>query len=147
MGYNHYFEVKKKEGSTSITGGYVYRSKIDPCMYERYLYANLYAGAIWVAIENPENSGNFTSNKFPFSCAKDSSLQCTIVPGLGGPLLALGYIFSFGEDNGKLVFILGNKGVHRVVRPSRCKRKCRSCFNPKSIHVSFHSRVIYRNLI
>lgn len=34
LGYNH-SEVNKKEGSASITGGYVYRSKTDPCMYER----------------------------------------------------------------------------------------------------------------
>lgn len=34
MGYNH-SEVNKKEGSASITGGYIYRSKTDPCMYGR----------------------------------------------------------------------------------------------------------------
>lgn len=34
LGYNH-SEVNKKEGSASITGGYFYRSKTDPCMYGR----------------------------------------------------------------------------------------------------------------
>lgn len=34
MGYNH-SEVNKKEGSASITGGYIYRSTTDPCMYGR----------------------------------------------------------------------------------------------------------------
>lgn len=36
MGYNH-SEVNKNEGSASITGGYFYRSKTDPCMYGRYV--------------------------------------------------------------------------------------------------------------
>lgn len=34
LGYNH-SEVNKNEGSASITGGYVYRSRTDPCMYGR----------------------------------------------------------------------------------------------------------------
>ena len=36
LGYNH-SEVNKNEGSASITGGYFYRSKTDPCMYGRYV--------------------------------------------------------------------------------------------------------------
>lgn len=34
MGYYH-SDVNKKEGSASITGGYIYRSQTDPCMYGR----------------------------------------------------------------------------------------------------------------
>lgn len=34
MGYSH-SDVNKNEGSASITGGYFYRSKTDPCMYGR----------------------------------------------------------------------------------------------------------------
>ena len=34
MGYSH-SDINKNEGSASITGGYFYRSKTDPCMYGR----------------------------------------------------------------------------------------------------------------
>lgn len=121
LGYNH-SEVNKKEGSASITGGYVYRSKTDPCMYGRYLYADLYAGHIWAAVENPENSGNFSGSLIPFSCAADSPTDCGTVPG--STLPNLGYVYSFGEDNKKDVFILASNGVYRVVPPSRCNYAC-----------------------
>ncbi|KAL7161541.1 hypothetical protein ACSBR2_042080 [Camellia fascicularis] len=121
MGYNH-SDVNKNAGSASITGGYFYRSMTDPCMYGRYLYADLYASAIWAGTENPENSGNFTTSFISFSCAGDSPIQCSLVPGSSLP--ALGYIFSFGEDNSKDIFILASSGVYRVVRPSRCNFTC-----------------------
>ncbi|KAM1681927.1 hypothetical protein COP2_040197 [Malus domestica] len=121
MGYNH-SEVNKKEGSASITGGYIYRSETDPCTYGRYLYGDLYAGAIWAGSEDPENSGNFSSSKIPFSCASDSPIACSAVPDSSLP--ALGYIFSFGEDNRKDMFVLASSGVYRVVRPSRCRYTC-----------------------
>uniref|UniRef100_A0A5B7C0I5 Putative HIPL1 protein isoform X1 n=1 Tax=Davidia involucrata TaxID=16924 RepID=A0A5B7C0I5_DAVIN len=121
MGYNH-SEVNKKEGSASITGGFFYRSMTDPCMYGRYLYGDLYAGAIWAGTENPENSGNFTTSQISFGCAHDSPIPCSIVPGSSLP--ALGYIFSFGEDNNKDIFLLASSGVYRVVRPSRCNYTC-----------------------
>lgn len=35
-GYNH-SQINKNEGSASITGGYVYRSMTDPCMFGRYI--------------------------------------------------------------------------------------------------------------
>ena len=88
----------------------------------RYLYGDLYAGAIWAADENPDNSGNFNTSRIPFSCSADSPLECGTVPGTTLP--NLGYIFSFGEDNKKAVFILASNGVYRVVRPSRCKYTC-----------------------
>ncbi|KAK9119505.1 hypothetical protein Scep_017598 [Stephania cephalantha] len=121
MGYSHN-DVNKNEGSASITGGCFYRSKSDPCMYGRYLYADLFAGGLWAGNETPENSGNFTSTRIPFSCANDSPMQCNTVEG--SPLPALGYIFSFGEDNRKDLFILASSGLYRVVRPSRCNYAC-----------------------
>lgn len=121
MGYNH-SEVNKKEGSASITGGYIYRSTTDPCMYGRYVYGDLYAGAIWAGSEDPENSGNFSTSKIPFSCGSNSPIPCASVPGSSLP--ALGYIFSFGEDNRKDIFVLSSSGVYRVVRPSRCNYTC-----------------------
>ncbi|KAL0342754.1 UNVERIFIED_CONTAM: HIPL1 protein [Sesamum calycinum] len=121
MGYNH-SDVNSNEGSASIIGGYFYRSITDPCMYGRYLFADLYAGAIWAGTESPVNSGNFTSSKIPFNCARDSPISCTFTPG--SPLPALSYIFSFGEDNNKDVYLLTNSGVYRIVRPSRCNYTC-----------------------
>ncbi|XXG46085.1 hypothetical protein AAC387_Pa02g1011 [Persea americana] len=121
MGYYH-SDVNKKVGSASITGGYIYRSLTDPCMYGRYVYADLYAGAMWAAVESPPNSGNFSSTKIPFTCARDSPIPCTSVPGSSLP--ALGYIYSFGEDNRKDIYLLTSTGVYRVVRPSRCSYTC-----------------------
>lgn len=34
LGYNH-SDINKKEGSAAISGGYFYRSLIDPCMFGR----------------------------------------------------------------------------------------------------------------
>ncbi|CAI9106330.1 OLC1v1005460C1 [Oldenlandia corymbosa var. corymbosa] len=120
-GYNH-SDVNKKEGSAAISGGYFYRSTTDPCSYGSYFYGDLYAKNIWAALENPKNSGNFTTTSIPFSCAADSPLPCSSVPN--SPLPALSYIFSFGEDNRKDLFILTMSGVYRVVRPSRCNYTC-----------------------
>ncbi|XP_022727602.1 HIPL1 protein-like isoform X2 [Durio zibethinus] len=121
MGYNH-SEVNKKIGSASIMGGYFYRSNTDPCMYGRYLYADLYSGAIWAATEDPENSGNFSTSSIPFGCARDSPIQCSTVPE--SALAALGYTFSFGQDNSKDIYLLTSSGVYRVVPPSRCNYTC-----------------------
>ncbi|KAK9060277.1 hypothetical protein SSX86_020981 [Deinandra increscens subsp. villosa] len=121
MGYNHY-DVNKKEGSAAITGGSFYRSTTDPCMYGSYLYADLYATALWAAAETPTNSGNFTSTSIPFGCGRGSPLECNSVPNTN--LAALGYIYSFGEDNKKDVYILASTGVYRVVQPSRCNYTC-----------------------
>ncbi|KAH8483763.1 hypothetical protein H0E87_028251 [Populus deltoides] len=121
MGYNH-SEVNNEEGSASITGGYFYRSMTDPCMYGRYLFSDLYAGAIWAGTENPKNSGNFTSTKLPLSCAHDTPIPCTTAAGSSFP--SLGFIFSFGQDNRKDMFILASSGVYRIARPSRCSYVC-----------------------
>ncbi|GMH21958.1 hypothetical protein Nepgr_023801 [Nepenthes gracilis] len=121
MGYNH-SSVNPKEGSASITGGYFYRSSTDPCLFGRYLFADLYGGAIWAGVEFPEDSGNFTTNNLTFSCASDSPIECSSVPGTSLP--SLGYIFSFGEDNGKDIYLLASSGVYRIAAPSRCKYAC-----------------------
>ncbi|KAI5558743.1 hypothetical protein BDE02_17G062300 [Populus trichocarpa] len=121
MGYNH-SEVNNEEGSASITGGYFYRSMTDPCMYGRYLFSDLYAGAIWAGTENPKDSGNFTSTKLPVSCAHDTPIPCTTAAGSSFP--SLGFIFSFGQDNRKDTFILASSGVYRIARPSRCSYVC-----------------------
>ncbi|CAH9140301.1 unnamed protein product [Cuscuta epithymum] len=122
MGYNH-SDVNKNEGSASIIGGYFYRSMTDPCMYGRYLFADLYGSAIWAGSENPENSGVFNATLVSIACSHDSPLNCSFVPG-SSSLPALGYIFSFGEDNNRDVYILASSGVYRVVPPSRCKFSC-----------------------
>ncbi|RRT52859.1 hypothetical protein B296_00043878, partial [Ensete ventricosum] len=88
----------------------------------RYLYADLYGGAIWAGIEVPENSGNYTSTMIPFSCAKNSPIPCDTAAGSHLP--SLGFIYSFGEDNSKDVFLLISVGVYRIVPPSRCNYAC-----------------------
>ncbi|KAL1541558.1 hipl1 protein [Salvia divinorum] len=91
-------------------------------MQGRYLVGDLYAGAIWAGTESPANSGKFTSSKISFSCVTDSPMRCTEAPGSSVP--ALSYIFSFGEDNDKDVYLLTQSGVYRVVSPSRCNYAC-----------------------
>lgn len=120
-GYYH-SAVSSKDGSASITGGYFYRSKTDPCMYGRYLYADLYGGGMWEGTEYPEDSGNFTSKLLSYSCAADSPIKCSFAPGSSTP--ALGYILSYGEDLNKDLYVLSSSGVYRVARPSRCKYAC-----------------------
>ncbi|CAK7323077.1 unnamed protein product [Dovyalis caffra] len=88
----------------------------------RYLYSDLYAGAIWVGTENPKDGGNFTSTKLPVSCAGNTPIPCTTVGGSNFP--ALGFVFSFGQDNRKDMFILASSGVYRIARPSRCNYIC-----------------------
>ena len=77
---------------------------------------------MWTGTETPEGSGNYTSAVKPVSCSKTSPIACESTAGSTDPLL--GYIFSFGEDNSKDVFVLASKGVYRVVRPSLCGYTC-----------------------
>lgn len=77
---------------------------------------------MWTGTEIPEGSGNYTSATMPLSCSKNSPITCESATGSTNPLL--GYIFSFGEDNSKDIFVLASKGVYRVVRPSLCGYTC-----------------------
>ena len=77
---------------------------------------------MWTGTETPEGSGNYTSSVIPLSCSKSSPIACESATGSTDPLL--GYIFSFGEDNSKDIFVLASKGVYRVVRPSLCGYTC-----------------------
>ncbi|XP_042049052.1 HIPL1 protein-like [Salvia splendens] len=120
LGYSH--SNINKLGSAAISGGFFYRSQTDPCTYGSYLYGDLYASHIWAASETPRNSGNFTTSDTPFSCATDSPIKCDVVPNSNLP--ALEYIFSFGQDNKRDVYILTQSGVYRIVRPSRCNYAC-----------------------
>ncbi|XP_051122013.1 HIPL1 protein-like [Andrographis paniculata] len=120
LGYSH--SQINRLGSAAISGGYIYRAQTDPCTYGSYLYGDLYSRHIWAASETPQNSGNFTSSDTPFSCAPDSPIKCDLVINTNLP--ALQYIFSFGQDNRKDVYILTQSGVYRVVRPSRCNYSC-----------------------
>ncbi|KAF5792760.1 putative quinoprotein glucose dehydrogenase (PQQ, quinone) [Helianthus annuus] len=121
MGYKHK-DINKNEGSASITGGFFYRSTTDPCLYGSYLYGDLYAHNLWAGVETPENSGNFTTSNVTFGCAKDSPVPCDLVPG--SELPTLGYLFSYGQDNNKDVYLLSSSGVYRIVPPSRCGYTC-----------------------
>ncbi|KAL5814016.1 hypothetical protein ACOSQ4_024657 [Xanthoceras sorbifolium] len=122
MGYYH-SETGINVGSASIAAGYFYRSMTDPCMYGRYLYMDLYAGALWAGSENPENSGNFTTTRIPFRCSHDSPIQCSF-PARSSLLPDLGYVFSFAEDNKRDIHILTSTGVYRITRPSHCNFTC-----------------------
>ena len=112
------------------------------CQMYRYLYADLYAGGMWAGTETPTDSGNFTSARIPIGCAQDSPISCSTEGGSVVP--ELGYIFSFGEDSRKDVFILASSGVYRVVRPSRCNYTCSkenvtALTRPKSAPPPFNS--------
>nr|XP_034580297.1 HIPL1 protein-like isoform X2 [Setaria viridis] len=121
MGYHHN-AVNNNVGSASIIGGYVYRSTVDPCLNGRYLYADLYAKSMWAGAESPEGSGVYNVTDLKFSCSKSSPIPCDVAAGSALP--SLGYIFSFGEDNARDVFLLTSKGVYRVVDPAQCGYAC-----------------------
>eukprot|EP01018_Ginkgo_biloba_P011032 Gb_30857 [translate_table: standard] len=122
MGYSHE-SVNSQEKSASITGGYLSRSNQDPCLYGRYLYADLYAADMWAGIENPIGSGNFSSTKVTFNCSAKSPIPCAYAAQ--NPYPTMNYIFSFGEDNGKNLYLLTNTGVYKVVHPSDCNYVCK----------------------
>lgn len=120
LGYYH--KTVSSQGSASIVGGYLSRSNQDPCLYGRYVYADLFGANMWSAIENPIGSGNFSNQKVDFNCSAKSPIPCSYsaqntYPGVGN-------IFSFGEDNGKNLYLLTDSGVYRVVHPSDCNFVC-----------------------
>ncbi|KAK3149680.1 hypothetical protein QOZ80_3AG0220840 [Eleusine coracana subsp. coracana] len=66
----------------------------------KYLFTDLYSSSMWTGIETPEGSGNYTSSVIPMSCSKNSPIACdsTAEPSFG-------YIFTFGDDNSKDIYI------------------------------------------
>ncbi|TVU45611.1 hypothetical protein EJB05_05102, partial [Eragrostis curvula] len=88
----------------------------------KYLYTDLYSSSMWTGTETPEGSGNYTTSMIPMSCSKISPIACESTVGSPDPLL--GYIFTFGEDNNKDIFLVASKGIYRVVRPSLCGFTC-----------------------
>ncbi|EFJ26503.1 hypothetical protein SELMODRAFT_441749 [Selaginella moellendorffii] len=113
--------VNKEQGSASIIGGSVSRSLQDPCLYGRYLYADLYGGNIWGITETPEGSGNYTSASLNFSCS-GSTLACKYVSG--SPLPDIGFVFAWGEDNSRNLYMLTSAGIFKVVNPTKCNFTC-----------------------
>ncbi|GAQ81407.1 hypothetical protein KFL_000790320 [Klebsormidium nitens] len=104
--------------SASITGGYVYRGASDTCNYGRYIFADLY-GKGFTGLESPADSGNFTMARMSFLCAGAASpMTC----GLKGQDLTndLQYIFSFGEDINRDMYLLTLAGVFRVTSGDKC---------------------------
>lgn len=97
-------------------------SFILPFRAYRYIYADLYAPSMWSGIETPENSGVFNVTPLTFACSTTSPIPCDVAAKSSLP--SLGYIFSFGEDNAKDLYLLTSKGVYRVVDPSRCNYAC-----------------------
>ena len=94
------------------------------CLY-RYLFADLYAGVIWGGAETPLGSGNFTSSHIPLRCTSDSPISCSSdTDSSSSSSPALGFIFSFGQDNNKDIYLLASSGLYRIVRPSRCNFHC-----------------------
>eukprot|EP01018_Ginkgo_biloba_P013416 Gb_26293 [translate_table: standard] len=123
LGYDHK-SVNPQEGSASITGGYVARSELDPCLFGRYLYADLFGTAMWSAVESPTGSGNFSSTKVAYNCSTKSPMPCTYAAETRNPTLEL--IYSFAEDNRKNLYMLTANGVYRVVNPRDCNFVCKN---------------------
>ncbi|PNT62690.1 HIPL1 protein isoform X1 [Brachypodium distachyon] len=115
MGY----KVPSTTESAAIVGGHVYRGSADPCLYGRYLFADMYSSAMWTGTVNTDGSGKYTSASIPLSCSEKTPLPCD--DSTDSPL---GPIFSFGQDNKQDGFILVSQGVYRIVQPSLCDYVC-----------------------
>lgn len=111
-------------------------------VYFSYLYADLYGKYIWAASESPKGSGSFTTTEIPFNCTQNSPNQCNYTPGSSQP--DLGYMYTFGEDNSKDIFILTSSGVYRVVDPSLCNYSC-SKENVRNVSSTYPPSSSYKN--
>jgi hypothetical protein len=56
-------------------------------------------------------------------------------------ILAYGYIYSFGQDNNKDVFLLTNTGAYRIVQLYRCGYECMADPNFSSMDSELSSEV------
>lgn len=84
----------------------------------RYVFADLY-GKGFTGLESPADSGNFTMSRMSFLCAGAASpMTC----GVKGQDLTnnLQYIFSFGEDTNRDLYLLTLAGVFRVTSGDKC---------------------------
>ncbi|BBN17916.1 hypothetical protein MPTK1_7g18000 [Marchantia polymorpha subsp. ruderalis] len=108
-------------GPSAITGGYVSYSREDPCLYGKYVYADLF-GTMWASSEVPKYSGNFRSSQINYLCSASSPLNCTLEGNSTSPELQ--EILSFGLDKSANFYILASNGVYRVVHPQNCGRVC-----------------------
>ncbi|KAJ3693778.1 hypothetical protein LUZ60_009258 [Juncus effusus] len=123
LGYNH-SEVHNPSGLASLVAGYVYRATTDPCLYGRFLYADVFAYDMWTALETPYGSGSFITTRANFTCSNASPISCDFISSTTLP--NLGMIFSFGEDNNKDLIYLTSTGVYRIVNGVHCGYKCKS---------------------
>ncbi|KAJ4769045.1 HIPL1 protein [Rhynchospora pubera] len=106
----------------ALVAGYVYRARTDPCLYGRFIYADLYGYDMWAAEEIPYMSGNFSSDRVNYTCTDNSPIPCTFIDSTTIP--AFSYIFSFGQDNNKDIYLLAYTGVYRIVPPHLCGYRC-----------------------
>eukprot|EP00249_Psilotum_nudum_P014610 c24913_g1_i2 orf=576-2723(+) len=130
MGYNH-SSVNSAEGTASIIGGYLSRSTEDACVYGRYVYADLYVSGVWVGLEMPTGSGNYTSTKVPFNCSRQSPLPCSFSGNRQEPNLM--YVLSFGTDNSKNIYLLAGNGVYKIGNPKGCNYVCNATLPSTSV--------------
>lgn len=119
--YSH-TSINPTESTASITGGFVSRSTQDACLYGRYVYADLYGGAMWAAAETPAGSGNYTTARVNFTCSTDSPMDCKQSSSNSEPNFL--YLFSYGEDNGNNLYVLSEMGVYKVGNPKGCGFTC-----------------------
>ncbi|KAJ7564428.1 hypothetical protein O6H91_02G017000 [Diphasiastrum complanatum] len=140
LGYYHN-QVDPKQGASAIIGGYVSRSEQDPCIYGRYLYADLYGSVMWAGLEFPPGSGNYSATTINFTCSASSHFPCEFVGNSTIPKFQ--YIFSWGQDNDRNLYILSNGGIFKVISPTACDFTCKkslpSQFQPNSAPVPTRS--------
>ncbi|KAJ4782364.1 HIPL1 protein [Rhynchospora pubera] len=121
LGYYHY-ETHSNTGLAAVVAGFVYRAKTDPCLFGRFVYADLYGFDMWTAAEIPYMSGNFTTERVNFTCSKQSPIPCDFVDSTTIPKLIS--VFSINQDNNEDLFFIAQTGVYRIVRSVHCGYKC-----------------------
>ncbi|CAM6101550.1 unnamed protein product [Calypogeia fissa] len=107
--------------SAAVTGGYVSYSREDPCLYGKYVYADLFT-TMYVGAEVPKFSGNFRSQTVNYQCSVNSANNCT--SNANSSTVNLQEILSFGVDNRNNLYILAGTGTYRIVNPTNCNNVC-----------------------